>query len=207
MITFNVDDTVTVSEELPCGMYKGFNIPHALLQFIGKKCIIEYLLPSEKDSKHRFAFLTPCDWDVDQEMKNATPLFPIEFLIPWEDKEEESMSAENKEPSKVILGVAPDVPVVTNESGGKQSDTPYAFHMLPTSALFAAAGVAKYGADKYGETIDNRNYIKIPTVEHVNHAVQHLIAYLAGDEQDDHLAHAIVRCMFAFDTDRRERSA
>ena len=102
-----------------------------------------------------------------------------------------------------ILGVEPDAPVVENENGGKQSDTPYGFHLLPMSALFDAARVAKYGADKYGETFEKRNYIKIDAKEHVNHALQHLCAYLAGDTQDDHLGHAIVRCMFAFDVEER----
>ena len=31
----------------------------------------------------------------------------------------------------IILGVQPDVPTETNERGGKQSATPYAFHFLP----------------------------------------------------------------------------
>ena len=50
----------------------------------------------------------------------------------------------------MILGVQPDVPTETNEHGGKQSATPYAFHFLPP--IFAAAEVAKYDAEKYGET-------------------------------------------------------
>ena len=52
----------------------------------------------------------------------------------------------------IITGVQPDVPVVTNALGGKQSATPYAFHFLPPHAIFAVAEVAKYGADKYAET-------------------------------------------------------
>ena len=104
-----------------------------------------------------------------------------------------------------ILGVEPDAPVVENDNGGKQSDTPYGFHLLPVSALFDAARVAKYGADKYGETFDKRNYTKIPTIEHLNHAIQHVYAFLAGDTQDDHLGHAIVRLMFAYDVDHRQR--
>ena len=47
----------------------------------------------------------------------------------------------------------------------------------------------------------NRNYKKIPPEEHVNHAIQHLFAYLAGDESDDHLSHAILRAMFAYEVD------
>ena len=46
----------------------------------------------------------------------------------------------------MILGVQPDVPTETNERGGKQSATPYAFHFLPPHAIFATAEVAKYGA-------------------------------------------------------------
>lgn len=102
-----------------------------------------------------------------------------------------------------IVGVEPDAPVVINEKGGKQSDTPYGFHLLPVSALFDAAQVAMYGAKKYGETFDKRNYTKIDTKEHLNHAIGHIYAYLAGDKQDDHLGHAIVRLMFAFDVDSR----
>lgn len=101
--------------------------------------------------------------------------------------------------SMIALGVAPDAPVVENEKGGKQSDTPFAFHLLPPSAVFAAAQVAGYGAKKYGESFGDRNYTKIPAEDHVNHALQHLYAYLAGDHTDDHLGHAIVRCMFAYD--------
>jgi len=103
-----------------------------------------------------------------------------------------------------ILGVEPDAPVVTNKNGGKQSDTPYGFHLIPTSAIFDAAKVLKYGADKYGETRLQRNYTKIPSDDHINHALQHIYAYLAGDTQDDHLGHALVRLMFAYDCHERE---
>lgn len=105
--------------------------------------------------------------------------------------------------SDISKALAPDAPVVVNENGGKQSDTPYGFHMLPVPSMFAAAEVAAYGAKKYGESFGNRNYVKIPAIEHVNHALQHLYGYLAGDKSDDHLAHAIVRCMFAFDVDQK----
>lgn len=91
---------------------------------------------------------------------------------------------------------------MTNETGGKQSDSPYGFHLLPTRAIFAAAQVAKYGADKYDETVDERNYTRIPPTDHVNHALIHLYAYLAGDTSDDHLSHAIVRCLFSYETDQ-----
>lgn len=103
-----------------------------------------------------------------------------------------------------IKGLEPDAPVIINDNGGKQSDTPYGFHLIPTSAIFDAAKVLKYGADKYGETFENRNYTKIDTVDHLNHALQHIYAFLAGDKQDDHLGHAIVRLLFAYDVEDRK---
>lgn len=105
-----------------------------------------------------------------------------------------------------LLGVRPDTPVVENEKGGKQSDTPYGFHLIPPSAIFDAAQVLKYGADKYGETFENRNYTKIDSVSHLNHALQHIYAHLAGDKSDDHLGHAIVRLMFAYDVYMKEHA-
>lgn len=106
------------------------------------------------------------------------------------------------EQSCYILGVEPDAPVVENENGGKQSETPYGFHLIPPSAIFEAAKVLKYGADKYGETFESRNYNKIDTNSHLNHALQHIYAFLAGDTQDDHLGHALVRLMFAYDVNK-----
>lgn len=105
---------------------------------------------------------------------------------------------------RIVNGVDPNTPVVENEQGGKQSATPYGFHLLPTSSVFAAAEVAAYGAAKYGEDFHHRNYTKITVEEHINHAIQHLYAYLAGDTSDDHLGHAIVRAMFAYDVNWRK---
>lgn len=124
--------------------------------------------------------------------------WPEEILMRDPEVEDDD-NKEVKATEKVLLGVSPDEPIVTNANGGKQSDTPYGFHLLPIDSLFAAAKVAKYGADKYGETFNDRNYTKIPTEDHINHAIQHLYAHMAGDRQDEHLAHAIVRVLFAYD--------
>jgi hypothetical protein len=71
--------------------------------------------------------------------------------------------------------------------------------------MFAAAQVARYGAERYDETFTDRNYTKIPPEDHANHAIQHLYAYLAGDTSDDHLGHAIVRAMFAYEVDKLKK--
>lgn len=70
--------------------------------------------------------------------------------------------------------------------------------------MFAAAETAKYGAEKYSETLQNRNYKRISAEEHINHAIQHLYAFLAGDESDDHLSHAILRAMFAYEVNHEQ---
>lgn len=87
---------------------------------------------------------------------------------------------------KKKLGVEPGMPVITNAIGGKQSASPNAFELLPPYAMFAAARVVKEGSDKYDETRLERNYKKIPCDSHIGHALQHIFAFLAGDESDSH---------------------
>jgi len=99
----------------------------------------------------------------------------------------------------IIDGLAPDAPVETNARGGKQSVSPYGFHLLPARALFEAARVVKYGADKYDETLDDRNYLKLPVEQHINRAIAHAYAFLAGDDSDGHLSHFVVRALMALE--------
>lgn len=98
----------------------------------------------------------------------------------------------------VVKGVGADAPVVANKFGGKQSKMEYDFTQLDPLAMFQLAGILKRGADKYGRD----NWKRITTEEHLNHALQHIFAYLAGDRQDDHLGHAFCRLMMAIVVDR-----
>ena len=99
----------------------------------------------------------------------------------------------------IIDGLSPDAPVETNAQGGKQSASPYGFHLLPARALFKAARVVKYGADKYDESLENRNYLKVPIEQHLNHAICHAYAFLAGDTSDEHISHFAVRALMALE--------
>lgn len=107
--------------------------------------------------------------------------------------------------SRILLGIQPDTPVITNDNGGKQSDSPCDFTLIPPVAMFAAARVCKHGAEKYGEKLEDRNYLKIPWNEHLSHCLAHIYAYLDGDTSDEHLAHALVRMMFAYDCWARDQ--
>lgn len=89
----------------------------------------------------------------------------------------------------MINGVGQDAPITTNKNGGKQSDCPYAFDLIPPEAMFMLAQVLGYGAKRYAPN----NWRLIPRHEHLRHMLTHIFAYMAGDTQDDHLGHAMCR--------------
>lgn len=97
-----------------------------------------------------------------------------------------------------LPGVSPDEPTHINERGGGQSALPYRADLLPFTALLSISRVLKTGADKYGPD----NWRKIDQDDHLNHALVHIMAWLAGDRQDDHLSHAACRMLFAMETER-----
>ena len=66
--------------------------------------------------------------------------------------------------------------------------------------LMAIAKVLQYGASRYAPN----NWRLIPQEEHINHALIHIIAHLAGDTQDEHLDHALCRLMMAYATEKSE---
>lgn len=104
-------------------------------------------------------------------------------------------------------GVGPDAPTVENAEGARQSSTPYRFDLTPPLALAKIAMVQSHGADKYGEW----NWMGIPTEDHLNHALAHIHAYVAGDVQEgdvvEHLGHAACRILYALDTAIRVAAA
>ncbi len=102
----------------------------------------------------------------------------------------------SKERPRKVVGVGPDADVVTNDKGAKQSATPYRLDLLPPLAILRLAEVLAHGAAKYGD----ENWRGIAPGDHLNHALAHVFAQLAGDTQDDHPGHALCRMVMWFET-------
>lgn len=97
------------------------------------------------------------------------------------------------ETQAVVAGLSKTEPIITGESGGKQSALRYDFTLFDPLALFSVANVLHEGAERYGRW----NWRRITLNDNLNHALSHIFAYLAGDRQDDHLSHAACRLLFA----------
>lgn len=94
-----------------------------------------------------------------------------------------------------LSGVGQDTPVTKNERGGLQSGIPYACHLLPARAVLSVSAVLELGARKYRRD----NWRNITAEEHVNHALTHALAWIAGDTQDDHMSHFACRALMALE--------
>lgn len=66
--------------------------------------------------------------------------------------------------------------------------------------LLRIAKVLEIGASRYAVN----NWRLIPEEEHLNHALIHIVAHIAGDTQDEHLDHALCRLMMACATEKSE---
>lgn len=94
-----------------------------------------------------------------------------------------------------MKGVGKDAPTVVNDNGGAQSHIPYRFDLFPAHATAEVAAVFAEGATKYARN----NWKLIPENEHLNHVLTHIFAYMEGDRQDNHLAHAACRMLMALE--------
>lgn len=98
------------------------------------------------------------------------------------------------QPDAMPLGnLGPNGEVTINEQGGYQSKLDYDFTLSDPFANFRLAQVLGVGARKYAR--DNWRLIGVD--DHINHALVHINAFLAGDKQDDHLGHALCRLHMA----------
>jgi hypothetical protein len=131
----------------------------------------------------------------------AGPTRPVQTLTTSEVQQftavakslQQQEQEQERGPVKLVAGVGPDAPVVTNERGGGQSKAEYHFTSLDPLAMFEMTKVLAEGDAKYG----TNNWRKIDIEDHLNHLIIHAYAYLAGDRSDEHLSHIMCRAMFA----------
>lgn len=90
--------------------------------------------------------------------------------------------------------------ITTNKEGGMQSDIGYAFDLIPPSAILAVAKIFEEGSKKY----EPWNWLKIPSTDHLNHAMYHIFKHLDNDITDDHLYHAGCRLLMAIEMYHKE---
>jgi hypothetical protein len=77
-----------------------------------------------------------------------------------------------------------------NSQGGKQSKLNARYDLLPPNAIQRVAEVQHVGAVKYDKN-GVVNYINIPSSDHLNHALGHVMKHQQGDTSEDHAGHAV----------------
>jgi hypothetical protein len=94
-----------------------------------------------------------------------------------------------------------DQPPIYNQKGEQQSGE-YRADRLPMQALLHLSHLLKKGADRHkDEDPENPKWMATPTREHLNRALTHIFSFLSGNKQEDHLANAACRLLFALQVD------
>jgi hypothetical protein len=147
-------------------------------------CPIHEKLPEKRGSISEARFFDECREWIIQNTEEAARLMDYELL----DE----------------TGLAKTGTITTNAAGGQQHKREYRSEWLPPRALLAVSHV-RYEADTIHHYPEN-NYKLIPAREHVGRAITHILAWMAGDQSNDHLSHAATRILFALEMEEEKKN-
>ena len=144
----------------------------------------------------------------------ALHLIDPEFLFEWANNKAGELEYTDSDGLRVVDGDSCKLydlynavsDIATFMKRGDKSSLDLAICTLEPDDLKQLTRIGKvlqYGAGRYAAN----NWRLIPQEEHINHALIHIIAHLAGDRQDDHLDHALCRLMMAYATKPSEKFA
>lgn len=97
--------------------------------------------------------------------------------------------------------LGPGAPQTVSPEGGRQSISPFALDVVPL-ALLRVGRVLYRGEQKNEDApqlVGQENWRKISARSHARHALNHLVAWLAGHRGEEHLEHAVCRLLMAIE--------
>jgi hypothetical protein len=97
------------------------------------------------------------------------------------------------------VGGKTDDPSETHPGGGVAGKIEYRCDLLDPTAVLVVANIMHEGMKSHP---DPDNWRKLPVEVHINHALTHVMMYIAGSKTEDHLGRALTRLMMAVGVER-----
>lgn len=95
-------------------------------------------------------------------------------------------------------------PSEVHPGGGVAGKVEYRMDLLDPTAILVIANIMHEGVKTHP---DAGNWKRLPVNVHVNHALTHIMMYMAGSVTEDHLGRALTRLMMAVGIERSKPPA